>query len=77
MKNKVFDTAITFDDVLLVPGKSSVLPREAELKTRLTKNIDIEYTAALSGNGYSYGGANGYCNGTRRRDRDYTQKYDH
>jgi IMP dehydrogenase len=41
MKNKVFDTAITFDDVLLVPGKSSVLPREAELKTRLTKNIGL------------------------------------
>lgn len=32
---------ITFDDVLLVPGASDVLPRNAVTKTRLTKNIDL------------------------------------
>jgi IMP dehydrogenase len=36
---KFLDLALTFDDVLLVPRASSVLPREASLKTRLTKNI--------------------------------------
>lgn len=42
MKNsKVLETAITFDDVLLIPGKSSVLPREVILKTKLTKNIEL------------------------------------
>jgi len=33
------DAALTFDDVLLLPGESSVLPRDVDLKTRLTRNI--------------------------------------
>jgi len=33
--------ALTFDDVLLVPAHSAVLPREVSLKTRLTRNIQI------------------------------------
>jgi len=41
MDNKILTTAVTFDDVLLVPGKSKVLPREVELKTRLTRNIEL------------------------------------
>lgn len=41
MENKILNTAITFDDVLLVPGKSKVLPREVDLKTKLTKNIEL------------------------------------
>jgi IMP dehydrogenase len=32
---------ITFDDVLLEPAKSSVLPAEAILKTKITKNINL------------------------------------
>jgi IMP dehydrogenase len=41
MKNKILITAITFDDVLLVPDKSSVLPREVVLKTKLSNNISL------------------------------------
>src|SRR5512142_1287214 len=33
--------ALTFDDVLLVPAKSSVLPRDTDICTRLTKNITL------------------------------------
>ncbi len=33
--------ALTFDDVLLVPSHSTVLPREVSLKTRLTRNIQL------------------------------------
>ena len=33
--------ALTFDDVLLVPGQSSVLPRDVDLKTPLTRTIDL------------------------------------
>ncbi|MCL4798295.1 MAG: IMP dehydrogenase [Burkholderiales bacterium] len=33
--------ALTFDDVLLVPAHSSILPRDVSLKTRLTRNIQI------------------------------------
>ena len=34
-------TALTFDDVLLVPRHSSVLPSEVSVKTHLTKNISL------------------------------------
>ncbi|MDQ7081064.1 MAG: IMP dehydrogenase [Paracoccaceae bacterium] len=33
--------ALTFDDVLLVPGASSVLPADADTSTRVTRNIDL------------------------------------
>jgi IMP dehydrogenase len=36
---RVIQKALTFDDVLLVPAHSSVLPRDVDLTTRLTKNI--------------------------------------
>ena len=32
---------LTFDDVLLLPGKSEVLPKDVDTKTRLTREIDI------------------------------------
>jgi IMP dehydrogenase len=33
--------ALTFEDVLLVPAKSEVLPRDVSIKTKLTKKIDL------------------------------------
>ncbi|MFH1367157.1 MAG: IMP dehydrogenase [Patescibacteria group bacterium] len=36
-----FEETLTFDDVLLVPQKSSILPAETNLKTRLTKRINL------------------------------------
>ena len=33
--------ALTFDDVLLVPAYSSVLPKDVDLKTRLTREISL------------------------------------
>ncbi len=38
---KVLFEALTYDDVLLVPGYSSVLPRETETKSKLSRNIEI------------------------------------
>jgi len=38
---RISQEALTFDDVLLVPAKSEVLPNEARLHTRLTRNIDL------------------------------------
>jgi len=38
---KIIQEALTFDDVLLVPAHSTVLPREVELKTQLTRNITL------------------------------------
>lgn len=38
---KFFGEGLTFDDVLLMPGYSQVLPRDVEIKSRLTKNITL------------------------------------
>jgi len=35
------ETALTFDDVLLVPARSEVLPRDVSLETRFTRNLTI------------------------------------
>jgi IMP dehydrogenase len=38
---RVLHKALTFDDVLLVPAHSTVLPRDVSLTTRLTKSISL------------------------------------
>lgn len=39
--NKIVETAITFDDVLLVPSYSEVLPNQVSLKSKLTEKITL------------------------------------
>ncbi len=38
---RIAQEALTFDDVLLLPAHSVVLPKEVQLKTRLTKDIEL------------------------------------
>ncbi len=38
---RLIQKALTFDDVLLVPAFSDVLPRDTSLKTKLTRNISL------------------------------------
>jgi IMP dehydrogenase len=38
---RVVQKALTFDDVLLVPAHSNVLPRDVSLKTKLTRTISL------------------------------------
>ena len=38
---RLLQKALTFDDVLLVPAYSNVLPADTSLKTRLTRNIAL------------------------------------
>ena len=33
---------LTFDDVLLVPAASEVLPKDVDLRTQLTREIDLQ-----------------------------------
>jgi IMP dehydrogenase len=40
-QNKILGDALTFDDVLLVPAYSEVLPREVDVSTQLTTDIRI------------------------------------
>lgn len=39
--NKIVGEGLTYDDVLLVPGYSEVLPREVNIQTKFTRNISI------------------------------------
>lgn len=41
MTLKVTQKALTFDDVLLLPAHSMILPKDVSLKTRLTRNIEL------------------------------------
>ena len=39
---RITQEALTFDDVLLVPAESQILPKQAELHTTLTQGIDLK-----------------------------------
>ena len=41
VSNKFFGEGLTFDDVLLMPGYSQVLPRDVSIKSQLTKDITL------------------------------------
>ncbi len=41
MENKILKQAVTFDDVLLLPGYSEILPAYVDVSTYLTKNIKL------------------------------------
>lgn len=50
LTDKVVMEGITFDDVLLIPAYSEVLPREVSLDTKFSRNIDLKIpfvTAAM------------------------------
>jgi IMP dehydrogenase len=41
VRDLIFKEALTFDDVLLEPARSDLLPSEADITTRLTRNIPL------------------------------------
>ena len=41
MQDRIVDRGITFDDVLLQPQYSDVIPNEVNVSTRITRNIQI------------------------------------
>ena len=40
--DKISKEGLTFDDVLLVPGPSDILPRDIDVSTHLTRNLRLE-----------------------------------
>ena len=45
----IIGEGITFDDVLLVPGYSKVIPNQVNLETRLTKNVKLNIPMMSAG----------------------------
>ena len=39
VKNKIINEGLTFDDVLVVPNYSEILPSETQTKTSFSKNV--------------------------------------
>jgi len=48
-ENKFAQEGLTFDDVLLVPAKSDVLPKDVDVSTFLTKNIKLNIPIISAG----------------------------
>ena len=46
---KALKQGLTFDDVLLVPHYSEVLPNEVKLETRLSKRVCISSSSSRNG----------------------------
>lgn len=46
---KVIKEGLTFDDVLLIPGHSEVMPRDIDVSTQLTRNIRLEIPIMSAG----------------------------
>lgn len=49
MSEKIIKEGLTFDDVLLIPGRSEVLPNQVDVSTRLTRNIRLEIPIISAG----------------------------
>lgn len=49
MINRLSKEGLTFDDLLLIPGKSEVLPADVDVSTRLTRNIKLEVPIMSAG----------------------------
>jgi len=49
VEGKFIKLGITFDDVLLVPAKSNILPRDVEVATRLTNKIKLNFPLISAG----------------------------
>ena len=49
MSDKFSKEGLTFDDVLLVPGRSEIMPKDVNVSTRLTRNITLEVPIMSAG----------------------------
>ena len=56
--DKVVMDGLTFDDVLLIPAYSEVLPRTVQLTTKFSRNIQLN---SFRRYGHGYRSSNGYC----------------
>lgn len=59
----IIGEGITFDDVLLVPAYSKVIPNQVDVTTYLTKKIKLNIPMMSAWNGYSYRTSYGNCHG--------------
>lgn len=59
--DKIVMDGLTFDDVLLIPAYSEVLPKEVNLKTKFSRHIEAQCTFCDGCYGHGYRVGDGYC----------------
>ncbi len=74
---RIAKEALTFDDVLLVPAHSTVLPNTADLSTQLTKTIRLNIPMLSAAMDTVTEARLAIAPGTGRRHRLYSQKHVH
>ena len=67
-------TALTFDDILLVPRHSTVVPTQVDVSTRLTRNIRLNVPLRQRGDGHRHRVAAGDRDGAAGRPRRHPQE---
>lgn len=60
INERVQPEGLTFDDVLLVPAYSEVLPREVNIQTRFLAKYQTQHPHCVRRHGHRYGSAAGY-----------------
>ena len=68
---------LTFDDVLLLPGKSSVLPTQADTRTCLSRKIALNIPDRGRGDGHRHRIAPGHRHRAAGRHRVRSSQHDH
>ena len=58
--DKIVMDGLTYDDVLLIPAYSEVLPKTVELTTKFSRNIELKVPFDCR-YGYGYRSENGHC----------------
>ncbi len=71
----IIGEGITFDDVLLVPAYSKVIPNQVDVTTYLTKKVKLNIPLMSGRYGYRYRAQNGDCHGQTGWYWYYSQEY--
>ena len=53
MEDRIVARGLTFDDVLLEPAYSEVMPNEVDVSSRLTRNVPLSIPVVTAGVGYA------------------------
>ena len=71
---KIVKRALTFEDVLLVPQYSEILPKQVDVKTRISKNVTLNIPIVSAAMDTVTEHRTDH-DGEARRYRRYPQKY--
>jgi len=77
MPSSYYEESLTFDDVLLVPQYSEVLPKDVDISTKLTKDVTLNIPLISAAMDTVTGSSLGHRFSTRGRYWYYPQEHEH